>query len=96
MLRNGGAPVGVAAVEYSPGGQQLFFGSSQLSSYNLVSKQVRPLQSPPLATQDVIGYVAVNPVRPQEVAIATLGRDIFHATDGGQTWEQIAQSGRGK
>ena len=85
----------VTAASFSPDGQHLYFGSNLLSSYDLASKEVRPMQSPPLAAEDAIGYVAVNPVQPQELAVATLGRDIFHSTDSGRTWKQIAQRGRG-
>ncbi len=85
----------VTTASFSPDGQHLYFGSSLLSSYDLASKEVRPMQSPPLAAADAIGYVAVNPVNPQDVAIATLGRDIFRSTNSGQTWKQIAKSGRG-
>jgi photosystem II stability/assembly factor-like uncharacterized protein len=86
----------VTAVSFSPDGEWLLFGSSMLSSYALASKQIRPMQSPPLAARDLIVYVAINPVRSQEIAVASTGRDIFRSTDGGQSWEQIAQSGRGR
>ncbi len=58
------------------------------------SKQVKPLQTPALGTQDAIGYLAVNPVRPDEIAMATFERNIFLSTDGGQTWKQIAHNGK--
>ena len=86
----------VTAASFSPDGRQVLFGSTLLSSYALASKQIRPMPSPPLAPHDVIGYLAINSVKPQEVAVATLGRDIFYSTDSGQTWKQIAQRGRGK
>jgi WD40 repeat protein len=66
-------PAGVVtAASFSPDGQHLYFGSSLLSRYDLASKEVLPMQYPPLAAEDTIGYVAVNPVNPHEVAVATL------------------------
>jgi hypothetical protein len=89
-------PAGVVtAASFSPDGQHLYFGSSLLSRYDLASKEVLPMQYPPLAAEDTIGYVAVNPVNPHEVAVATLGRDIFRSTDSRRTWKQIAQRDRG-
>ncbi len=44
--------------------------------------------------RDAIGYVAISPVRPEEVAIATFERNIFRSIDGGQSWGQIAREGK--
>ena len=84
------------AASFSPDGQQLFFGSTTLSSYDLRSKQVSAVQTPTLAAQDAIGYIAVNPARPEEIALATFERNIFRSTDGGQSWQQIAKNGKGQ
>ena len=86
----------VTAASFAPDGTKLVFGSNTLSVYDLGSKRVSPLQTPVLPAQDMISHIAINPVRPEEIAIATFGRNIFRSTNNGQSWEQIAQNGRGK
>jgi hypothetical protein len=85
----------VTAVAFHPGGQALLFGASQLSVYNLASEQTTAVPSPNIAGDDAIGYIAVNPVQNEEIALATFNRDIYLSSDGGQTWQQIAEDGKG-
>ena len=47
----------------------------------------------PLHVDDAIAYIAQNPVRQSEFAIATFKRSIFLSTDSGSTWTQIASEG---
>lgn len=91
-----GAAETVTAASFSPDGQKLFFGSATLSRYDMTSKQVSPMAAPALPQQDAIAYVAGNPAQPEEIAIATFGRNIFRSPDSGQSWQQIAESGKGQ
>lgn len=49
---------------------------------------------PPLAN-DAVAYIAQNPVRRDEMAIATFKRSVFISQDQGRTWRQIAREGNG-
>ncbi len=89
-----GAAAPVTAVTFSPDGTQVFLGSTTLAVLDIGSKQIRALQAPPLDPQDAIAYLAVNPIQPRELAVATFGRDIFRSLDDGQVWEQLAQDGK--
>ncbi|MHB1666450.1 F510_1955 family glycosylhydrolase [Thiomonas sp.] len=48
---------------------------------------------PPLR-EDAVAYVAQNPARHGELAIATFRRDVYLSLDGGRSWKQIAAAGR--
>lgn len=49
----------------------------------------------PALTEDAVAYIAQNPKRPQEIAIATFKRSVFVSPDEGRTWKQIAANGTG-
>lgn len=93
----------VTAVSFSPKGEQLLFGYDKLYTYKLASKQVTalptpvlsPVEGPAVSPGAPIGYIAVNPVRPDEMVFGTFGKDIYLSKDGGQSWEQIVQAGKG-
>ncbi|MEO5699337.1 MAG: F510_1955 family glycosylhydrolase [Casimicrobiaceae bacterium] len=48
---------------------------------------------PPL-DQDAVAYIAQNPVRPAELAIATFQKSVFVSADDGKSWKRIADRGR--
>jgi hypothetical protein len=50
------------------------------------------LAVPPLE-RDAIAYIAQNPARPTEFAIATFERSVFLTRDAGKTWTPIAERG---
>ena len=85
----------VAAVTFSPDGTSLLFGATQLMRYDLGAEQIEMLSAPSLGAQDALSYIAVNPTQPQELAVATFERNIYHSRDGGQSWQPIAQNGVG-
>lgn len=85
----------VTAVAFHPDGQALLFGAIQLSVYNLSSEQITAVPSPNIAANDAISHIAVNPVQNSEIALATFSRNIYLSPDGGQTWQQIAEDGKG-
>lgn len=85
----------VTAVTFSPDGTSLLYGGATLSAYDLASGTTTARTLPTLEAQDVLSYIAVNPVQLEELAIATFARDIYRSRDGGQTWSQIAHAGKG-
>jgi hypothetical protein len=52
------------------------------------------LELPPLG-RDAVAYIAQNPARRDEYAIATFERSVYLSKDGGRTWMQIAARGNG-
>jgi hypothetical protein len=48
----------------------------------------------PKLTLDAVAYVAQNPVRRSELAIATFERDVYLTKDRGKSWKQIANRGK--
>lgn len=50
---------------------------------------------PPL-TKDAVAYIAQNPLRRDELAIATFRRSVFLSADRGRTWRQIAVEGKSR
>ena len=85
----------VTAASFSTQGDTLFFGATTLSRYDLATKQITPLQTPAVPPQDAVSYIAVNPVRAEELAIATVGLNIYLSSDGSKSWQQIARDGKG-
>jgi hypothetical protein len=50
----------------------------------------------PAIGQDAVAYIAQNPARRDEVAIATFERSIYLSEDRGRHWKQIAGNGKTK
>ncbi|MEX2242069.1 MAG: glycosyl hydrolase, partial [Burkholderiales bacterium] len=50
----------------------------------------------PQLGKDAVAYIAQNPARRDEIAIATFERDVFVSQDRGKTWKQIAARGQAK
>ena len=87
----------VLASSFDLDGKHLWFsayaGRPMLASIALKpGAQAEPVPLPPL-TQDAVAYIAQNPVRPAEIAIATFKRSVFVSQDRGRTWRQIADDG---
>lgn len=53
------------------------------------------IKLPPLK-EDAVAYIAQNPAKPGQYAIATFNRSVYLTEDGGKTWRQIADRGAGK
>jgi len=49
----------------------------------------------PSLGRDAVAFIAQNPARKAEFAIATFERSVFVTPDGGKTWTPIAEHGRG-
>ena len=54
--------------------------------------KTEPLPIPAL-TEDAVAYIAQNPARRNEMAIATFKRNVFLSRDQGRSWKPIAQDG---
>lgn len=93
-LSQGEQAVGLA---FSLDGLSLWFGSygsaAKLSIVELATGQITPLSMPELQ-EDAIAYLAQNPAKPQEWAMATFKRDVYLSPDAGKTWSAIAQAGQ--
>jgi len=76
-------------------GEQPLFGYNALYVSDRAGKQVSSLETPPIAADDAIGYIAINPAQLGEMTFATFGRDICLSRDGGQSWRPIAQDRKG-
>lgn len=48
----------------------------------------------PEMDKDAIAYIAQNPVKRNEYAIATFNRSVYLSSDAGQTWKQIADNSK--
>jgi hypothetical protein len=54
----------------------------------------RLVRSPlPVLANDAVAYIAQNPARRHEYAIATFERSVYLSRDGGDTWNEIAARG---
>ena len=84
----------VTAATFTPNGT-LLFGSTELWTYDAATMQMTALPAPSLGPQEVVTAIAVNPVQPQELALATTQRNIFQSEQNGQGWVQLARNGVG-
>jgi hypothetical protein len=89
----------VLAQAFDLDGQHLWFGvhagKPMLARIALsagATPEGRPL--PPM-TDDAVAFIAQNPARRQELAIATFKRSVYVSRDQGLTWKQVARDGVG-
>ena len=88
----------VLAVAFDMDRQHLWFstyagktaGLARIALIKGAKADVLPI--PPL-TEDAVTYIAQNPVRRSEIAIATFQRSVFLSNDQGRTWTELAQKG---
>jgi hypothetical protein len=80
-------------------GKQLWYGSfdgrARLARISLGSPHPVQVSLPPLS-EDAVAYIAQNPARRLEYAIATFKRSVYLSNDGGQSWRQIADRGQAR
>jgi photosystem II stability/assembly factor-like uncharacterized protein len=86
------------AVFFDLDGRRLWYssyaGQPRLARVDISTRKNAPVPIPAL-TNDAVAYVAQNPKRPGEYAIATFERSVYVSRDGGKTWTQIADHGSG-
>jgi photosystem II stability/assembly factor-like uncharacterized protein len=84
------------AVFFDLDGQHLWYGGydreARLARAALKGGAATQLRLPPL-TRDAVAFIAQNPARRGEYAIATFNRSVFVSADGGQSWQAIAERG---
>lgn len=69
-----------------------FGGRATLSRLSV--KDAVPMDVPlPPMTNDAVAYIAQNPARRLEYAIATFERSVYISKDGGKSWSRIADRG---
>lgn len=93
-FRQIGEPGPVTAAVFNPTGELLFFGFQKLAAYEQANDQILTFVTPEIAAEDALAYIAVNPTRVDEMALATFGKDIYLSQDGTQSWQQIAVVGQ--
>jgi len=87
----------IAALSFDLNGKHLWLGTfnaeAGLTRFDLDSKEINKISLPAMQ-KDAIAYIAQNPVKRSELAIATLQRSAYLSRDEGKTWKQIADQGK--
>jgi len=93
------APTQGTAVFFDLDGKHLWYGSydteARLARARLKGGPSTQLKLPPL-TKDAVSFIAQNPARRDEYAIATFNRNVYLSKDAGRTWTAIAERGEAK
>lgn len=88
--------VNVYAAWFDLGGKAVWYGGAGISAFlarlDLNTSQATTIALPPLG-RDAVAHISQNPVRRDEIAIATFSRNVFVSGDGGKHWRQIAREG---
>jgi photosystem II stability/assembly factor-like uncharacterized protein len=78
-------------------GEHLWFsshaGKAKLEKLALKAASKAEEVPMPALTDDAVAYIAQNPARRNEIAIATFKRSVLLSKDAGRTWTQIAREG---
>jgi photosystem II stability/assembly factor-like uncharacterized protein len=87
------------AVFFDLDGQHLWYGvyanEPRLVRARLNSGQASQYTLPPLG-KDAVSFIAQNPARRSEYAVATFNRNVYLSPDGGRTWRPIAERGEAR
>ena len=87
------------SVFFDLGGKRLWYGAfdggARLAHVSLGGGIAMQVELPPLA-RDAVAYMAQNPAKHDEYAIATFGRSVYLSRDGARSWKQIAERGGGR
>lgn len=90
------AASGVSAVHFDLSERHLWFGTIDgqpgLKRFDLGTRQASEIGLPAMQ-KDAVAYIAQNPQRQSEYAIATFRRSVYLSQDEGKTWKQIAENG---
>ena len=86
----------VYALGFDLDGQHLYYAgydsAPSLTRLHINTGQRSIIELPAL-DRDAVAFIAQNPVRQQQLAIATFNRDVYLSYDGGKTWTPIALQG---
>ena len=92
-------PVEGTAVFFDLDGKHLWYGSydsqPHLFRARVKAGPVTQFKLPEL-TKDAVSFIAQNPARRSEYAIATFNRNVYISGDGGKNWKAIAERGEAK
>jgi len=87
------------AVFFDLDGRHLWYGSfdgqPRLARAPLKQGPAAQVKPPPLK-EDAVSYIAQNPAKRDEYAIATFERSVYLSKDSGKSWKAIAQNGNAK
>ena len=87
------------SVFYDLDGKHLWYGyfdgAPRLVRARLRAGPPAQINLPPL-TEDAVAYIAQNPSKRDEYAVATFKRSVYLSKDAGHTWTQIADRGSAK
>jgi photosystem II stability/assembly factor-like uncharacterized protein len=87
------------AVFFDLDGKHLWYGAyhseARLARVRLKGGPAAQYNLPPL-TKDAISFIAQNPARRDEYAIATFNRNVYISSDAGKSWKVIAERGEAK
>ncbi len=87
------------AVFFDLDGKQLWYasfdGQARLARARLRGGPTVQIKLPPLK-DDAVAYIAQNPAKREEYAIASFGRNVYLTKDAGRTWTAIAERGEAK
>lgn len=87
----------VTAVSFDLDGKHLYLTRADAAAVLRIAFDGRnntTLRLPDLG-RDIVSYIAQNPARPHELAIATRRKNVFLSRDAGKNWRQIAREGEG-
>jgi hypothetical protein len=86
----------VTSAHFDLDGMLIWFGSydkaAKLSRLALNGLKAEPVKIPVLI-KDAVSFIAQNPERKSEIAIATFNRSVYLSADAGKSWKQIAAEG---
>jgi photosystem II stability/assembly factor-like uncharacterized protein len=92
-------PTQGTAVFFDLDGKHLWYGSydteARLARVRLKGGPATQFKLPPL-TKDAVSFIAQNPARRDEYAIATFNRNVYLSKDAGRRWTAIAERGEAK
>jgi len=87
------------AVFFDLDGKHLWYGSydtqARLARAVMPGRALEEVKLPSL-TKDAVSFIAQNPARRSEYAIATFNRNVYLSGDAGKTWRAIAVRGETK
>ncbi len=87
------------AVFFDLDGKHLWYGAyngqARLARMPVAGGMPVQMKLPPLE-RDAVAYIAQNPLKRSQYAIATFGRNVYLSADGPRSWKQIAERGVGR
>jgi photosystem II stability/assembly factor-like uncharacterized protein len=87
----------IAGTFFDLDGKHLWFSKAEgqpgLARFDLDSKQIDNVALPAMEN-DAVAYIAQNPAKRNEYAIATFQRSVYISQDEGKTWKQVADKGQ--